>query len=157
MGEAAGRLAGSEGPTVQVASLPATELPANGGHSPRIHLDDMLYSLKSLMWRQAGLLRSGPGLLEARERIDLWGRYLQRAGAQTRQACELANMLTVASLIARAAGERAESRGTHFRTDSPTRNDPEWCRSIVFRRTDDGPQLTLGPVRAPSDAEGQSA
>ena len=157
MGEAAGRLAGDEGPTVQNASLPATEPIVNGGHSPRIHLDDMLYSLKSLMWRQAGLLRSGPGLLEARERIDLWGRYLQRAGAQTRQACELANMLTVASLIARAAGERAESRGTHFRTDSPTRQDAEWCRQIVFRRTDAGPQLTLGPIREPSDAEGRGS
>lgn len=149
-GEDAGRLAAADARDRDAAVLrrlvftsPAT--------APRIQLEDMLYSLKSLMWRQVGLLRHGEGLDEARELIDLWGRYLLRAANQTRQGHELANMLTVASLIVRAAGERTESRGTHFRTDRPERDDAAWCRQIMFRRGASGVEMSRGPMRIPSD------
>jgi succinate dehydrogenase/fumarate reductase flavoprotein subunit len=105
------------------------------------------------MWRQVGLLRVGAGLAEASERIDLWGRYLLRAALQTRQAHELANMLTIAGLIARAAGQRCESRGTHFRMDHPDRDDAAWCRQILCRRHADGVEMARGPLRVPSDRE----
>jgi L-aspartate oxidase len=37
-----------------------------------------------------------------------------------------ASLVTVASLIARAALRREESRGGHFRTDCPVRDDLKW-------------------------------
>ena len=37
-----------------------------------------------------------------------------------------ASLVTVASLIARAALRREESRGGHFRTDFPARDDLKW-------------------------------
>ncbi len=149
-GDAAGHAAASDAQRHQPISLPRMEH-ADPASAPRIQLDDMLYSLKSLMWRQVGLLRSGQGLTDARERVDLWGRYLLRASLQTRQAFELANMLTVASLIARAAADRTESRGTHYRIDHPSRNDAAWCRQILIRRDAEGAQLARGPMRMPSD------
>lgn len=105
---------------------------------PRLQLEDMLYSLKSLMWRQVGLQRTAAQLGEARERIGFWNTYLQRSGLRTRQACELANMLTVSALVAEAALLRTESRGTHFRTDYPNRDDAGWCQRLSLIRTTDG-------------------
>ena len=119
---------------------------------PRIHLDDMLYSLKSLMWRQVGLRREHEGLTEAYHRIGFWNHYLMRSGVYTSRACELANMLLVSALVARAAIERTESRGTHFRTDYSQRNDIEWCRRQVLSLDADGQiQICAETLEAPTD------
>ena len=125
---------------------PAAETP------PGLLHDDLLYSLKSLMWRQVGLEREANGLLDARARIGFWHHYLLRAPLHSRSTCELANMLTVAALMAEAAIAREESRGTHFRRDFPARNDAAFCRRIFLDRADDGSiHLSLGENTAPSD------
>ncbi len=130
-----------------------------GGAGPRIadrppgllH-DDLLYSLKSLMWRQVGLNRDATGLEDARARIGFWHHYLVRAPLLDRRACELANMLTVAALVAEASLRRQESRGTHFRSDFPARDDAGFCRRIFLDRTPDGAIGTvLGESTAPTD------
>ncbi len=119
---------------------------------PRLSHDDLLYSLKSLMWRQVGLRRTQAGLQDARNRIGFWHHYLVKAPLPDRARCELANMLTVAALVAEAAIARAESRGTHFRDDHPTRDDATFCRRIFLERRPDGAIRTdLGPLLAPTD------
>ncbi len=119
---------------------------------PRLLHDDLLYSLKSLMWRQVGLRRSGPSLQDASARIGFWHHYLVKAPLPDRARCELANMLTTAALVATAAIARAESRGTHFRDDHPERNDATFCRRIFLERTVDGAiATTLGPLHPGTD------
>jgi L-aspartate oxidase len=109
--------------------------------------------MKSLMWRQVGLRRDQAGLADARARLAFWHHYLIRAPLPGREACELANMLTVASLVAEAGIARAESRGTHFRSDAPDRDDARFCRRIFLQRAEDGSIRTeLGPILAPTDA-----
>ncbi|HOQ29999.1 MAG TPA: hypothetical protein PLH36_14785, partial [Armatimonadota bacterium] len=49
------------------------------------------------------------------------------------RVAEFQNMLTVSRLIARAALKREESRGGHYRTDFPRRDDEKWRRHVVFR------------------------
>ncbi|MGB7923227.1 MAG: hypothetical protein WCF57_08285, partial [Pyrinomonadaceae bacterium] len=44
------------------------------------------------------------------------------------------NFLTVATLIARAALWREESRGAHFRLDFPARDDERWRVHSILRR-----------------------
>jgi L-aspartate oxidase len=73
------------------------------------------------MWLDAGLLRDAAGL----ERADS---VLLRIGEQIgqvtdRASLELRNLHTVATLIVRAALAREESRGGHFRSDFPGRDD----------------------------------
>ena len=120
---------------------------------PRLLHDDLLYALKSLMWRQVGLRREESGLGDARSRIAVWHQYLTRGPVLDRQTCELANMLTVSAMVAESGLQRAESRGTHFRSDAPERLDDRFCRRIFLERAGDGAiQSGLGPLTAPSDA-----
>jgi L-aspartate oxidase len=126
--------------------------PALANDPPRLLHDDLLYSLKSLMWRQVGLRRTAAGLGDARARIGFWHHYLVKAPLPDRTRCELANMLTVAALVAEAALARGESRGTHFRDDHPTRDDAAFCRRIFLQRGTDGAIRTeLGPLTPPTD------
>ncbi|MGC6488278.1 MAG: L-aspartate oxidase [Planctomycetota bacterium] len=123
---------------------------------PRLLHDDLLYALKSLMWRQVGLRREDQGLRDARGRIAVWHQYLTRGPMQTRPSCELANMLTVAALVAESGMQRGESRGTHFRSDAPARDDERFCRRIFLERAGDGAiHCQLGPLSAPSDARAE--
>lgn len=154
LGAATGRSAAA------AAALPHPGLPrhADGpplaADPPRLLHDDLLYSLKSLMWRQVGLRRSGPSLFDACERIGYWHHYLVKAPLPDRVRCELANMLTTAALVATAALARAESRGTHFRDDYPQRLDATFCRRIFLERTADGAIRTeLGPLHPRTDQE----
>jgi L-aspartate oxidase len=119
---------------------------------PRLLHDDLLYALKSLMWRQVGLRREAEGMADARARIAFWHQYLTRGQLANRAACELANMLTVAALVTEAGLQREESRGTHFRTDANQRDDERFCRRIFLERADDGAiSSNHGPLSQPTD------
>jgi len=119
---------------------------------PRLLHDDLLYALKSLMWRQVGLRREEDGMRDASERISVWHQYLTRGELKTRQACELVNMLTVSALVAESGLKRAESRGTHFRSDAPERSDDDFCRRIYLDRAGDGAiSSEFGQLHRPSD------
>jgi succinate dehydrogenase/fumarate reductase flavoprotein subunit len=63
-------------------------------------------------------------------------------------------MLTVAALVTEGAWLRAESRGTHFRDDCPTRDDKAFCRRIFLQRGADGQIVAeQGASTAPTDQE----
>ncbi|MBL8750543.1 MAG: L-aspartate oxidase [Planctomycetes bacterium] len=149
-GVVAADFARSRGPGLpRVASGPAV-----ADDPPRLLHDDLLYSLKSLMWRQVGLDREANGLDDAARRIAFWHHYLTRAAIADRRSCELANMLTVSALVAAAAIERTESRGTHFRRDFPRRDDERFCRRIFLQRGDDGSiRTTLADEHVPTDRQ----
>ena len=119
---------------------------------PKLHLDDVLYSLKSLMWLKVGLKRDREGLADAFERIGLWNHYLMRACDDSVSACELANMLTTSALVTTAALLREESRGTHWRIDFPQREDVRFCHSTVLQMAGNGTiGVHQGPNHPPSD------
>lgn len=152
-GLAAGAAAAEEALDGGTPGLPLSTVDAvTGENAPRIHIDDMLYSLKSLMGRQVGLHRNRDGLQEARQRIGLWNHYLLRGRPRNQHTCELANMLSVSALVTEAALTREESRGTHFRTDHSSRNDAAWCRHVYMERGEDGSiQTHCGSTLPPTD------
>ena len=59
---------------------------------------------------------------------------------------ELGFMLDCAETIALSALERKESRGAHYRTDMPERDDEKWLKHILVASGPDGPQLDSLPV-----------
>lgn len=102
-----------------------------------LDLTDVENSLRSLMWRMGGIVRSGQTLETALERVRFWQSYvLNRRFTETR-AWELQNMLTVAEMALRAALMREESRGVHYRKDFPETNDRKWKHAIILRRKDE--------------------
>ena len=58
-------------------------------------------------------------------------------------ALEIANMLTVASLVTQSALIRRESRGSHYREDYP-KKDRRWDRSIVLNKNKDFSYIKRG-------------
>jgi len=59
---------------------------------------------------------------------------------------ELESLLYLAEIIARGALARRESRGSHFRTDYPARNDADWLKHTLARL--DGDEITLDYAKA---------
>jgi L-aspartate oxidase len=104
-----------------------------------LNLQDLTYSLKSLMWRQMGIEREGGAIEDAIEKISFWTRALSGLLLPEVRAWELLNMLTLARLAALGAKVREESRGTHYRSDFPDK-DASWQAHTVFR-----PVLQAGP------------
>ena len=90
-------------------------------------------ALQNLMWQHAGILRDGEGLRAAQERIREWMTWLEQPLSPSPEALELADMLTVASLITHAALLRTESRGAHTRRDYPQRDDARWTKHVALR------------------------
>lgn len=85
----------------------------------RVNIEDVTYSLKSLMWNQMGVERDAKLLGDALAKIELWTRAVQELAPRTTRTFELLNMLTVARLATIGALQRAESRGVHWRNDHP--------------------------------------
>ena len=86
-------------------------------------------ALRDLMWRHAGLLRARDTLHLLVGRLSAWCDHLTRARVASpadRELRRLASLVGVGLLIARAALRREESRGGHFRTDFPHRDDIHW-------------------------------
>ncbi|MEN8151285.1 MAG: L-aspartate oxidase [Planctomycetota bacterium] len=125
-GARAGEEAGKCGPTAPAQSL--RKFRGEGPPAAREHLDlgDMRNSLKSLMGRVAGILRSREPLAEARRALDRWGRYVLDRKLDGPAGWELQNMMTISRLVIEAAWLREESRGAHARRDFPDRDDDRW-------------------------------
>lgn len=62
------------------------------------------------------------------------------------QALELQCLVELAETIVAGALAREESRGAHYRSDFPTRNDAAWLRHTVAQRTSGGVSLSYAPV-----------
>ena len=102
--------------------------PDNAGH---LDVSDLTSSLRSLMVRRMGITRDRQGLLEAEKTVAFWCRYVLRREFAGRAGWELQNMLTVARLMIWSALQRTESRGVHYRSDYPERDDRAWQRHVV--------------------------
>jgi succinate dehydrogenase/fumarate reductase flavoprotein subunit len=64
------------------------------------------------------------------------------------ETLELSNMLEFSELIVDGGLAREESRGAHFRTDHPTRDDENWMKhTMAFRTEDGGHELRYKPVK----------
>ncbi len=119
------------------ARLPDTFVvpPVEGSFEPdnagTLDVADLTNSLRSLMVRNMGIVRNRAGLVEAEKTVAFWCRYVLRREFADRAGWELQNLLTVARLMIVSALQRTESRGVHFRSDYPSRDDTHWLRHVV--------------------------
>ncbi|HXI77479.1 MAG TPA: L-aspartate oxidase, partial [Steroidobacteraceae bacterium] len=100
-------------------------------------LDIYVYKLQRHMWSYAGLLRQGSTLLQgfdAPSECEMTVERFFQEGKRSRRLFEAGAMSRVAHAILKSALARTESRGAHFRTDFPQRNDREFRKHSIFGR-----------------------
>jgi L-aspartate oxidase len=132
-GRIAGRQAsGQSGRTNGSAGLRKFRYDIPQSDRSRLDTADVLNSLRSLMWRNVGIIRFAKPLLEAQEIIAFWQRYVLDKVFDSPIGWECQNMLIVCLMMAKAAETRTESRGTHFRGDFPQTDDTKFKTHIEF-------------------------
>lgn len=154
LGTHAGALAAAR-PIEQVelaASAPSAERRSRADADLRFNLEDVTYSLKSLMWRQMGVKRSARALEDALAKIRLWTRAVRELAPAEPRNFELTNMLTVAALATTGALAREESRGVHHREDHPEPR-AEWLCHTELEPVFEGSLLRGARVRRAPVAE----
>jgi succinate dehydrogenase / fumarate reductase flavoprotein subunit len=111
--------------------------------------------LGQTMAHNLGIFRTEASLKEAAEKVRELRERAGRIELQDRgrvfnseliQALELHSLLDVAETIVAGALARRESRGAHYRSDFPARDDANWLRHSLAHRTPDGPRLSSAPV-----------
>jgi L-aspartate oxidase len=84
-------------------------------------------AIQAIAWERAGIVRSDSGLRDGLRRLEALESQWETHDAPSVEQSETANLLTVARLILQSALIRLESRGAHFRTDYPERNDARFA------------------------------
>lgn len=129
-GRGAAEAATRKADSFQVSALRSEFEPETG---QPLDVADITNSLRSLMVRNMGVVRDRAGLEQARDDVAFWCRYVLGREFDHRAGWELQNMLTCARLMIDSALEREESRGVHFRSDFPKRDDEHRSKHIVCR------------------------
>ncbi|PYT24572.1 MAG: fumarate reductase/succinate dehydrogenase flavoprotein subunit [Acidobacteria bacterium] len=113
--------------------------------------------LQEMMQNLVGIVRTGGELEQALPELERLGersKHLAVSGNREynngwHTALDLPNLLTVSEAVTRAAIERQESRGAHFREDRPNK-DPEFGKvNIIIRK---GPAGEMQVIRQPVPA-----
>jgi len=119
------------------------------------HVGAIRAEMQQVMFDEAFVVRTGDGLRKAASVIRGLKERYARVGIQDRsrtfntdlmEAIELGFMLDCAELVAAGALAREESRGGHYRTDFPTRDDVNWLKHTLAYLEPEGVRMASKPV-----------
>jgi succinate dehydrogenase / fumarate reductase flavoprotein subunit len=143
---------GTDSEQIDAAARQAIAPFERSGESPyqvQYDLQDLMQNLVGICRREDEMRRALAELHDLEQRADkvaVVGNREYNGGWHT--ALDLHNLLIVSEMITRAALERRESRGAHFRDDYPAKNDAEGKCNIVVRRSATGEmQVLREPLR----------
>ena len=123
----------------------------DGGES----YNEIRNEMKTIMTENCGVFRDADRLKVCIETIQsLLQRYKKGRvtdkgkvfNTEIYEIIELGNMLHMAEVIATAALARTESRGGHYRTDFPKRDDENFLKHSLVYPADDGMEIKYKPV-----------
>ena len=148
---AAGYARGAEGAAdPALARRHADALTARAGRTGRAV--EIAREIKRVCWENAGIVREGGLLEEARAELAEAWRGLAGCGgsepARLVEAVEAENMCLSAQAVVESALMRTESRGAHYRTDYPDPDDARWRVNVFVKKDDDGFSASSRPVGA---------
>ncbi len=122
----------------------------SGGRSP----DDILIAIQTAMWNEMGVHKDAASLRRCREALESLAGDLEEMYAPDPRrlflALSLPHLWTTARAIVGAATMREESRGPHYRTDFPHRDDVRMGQPILIERGAEGPVHRFGSL-SPSE------
>jgi succinate dehydrogenase / fumarate reductase flavoprotein subunit len=123
---------------------------AEGPYGVQYDLQEMMQDLVGIVRREEEMERALDGiarLWERAARVGVAGNREYNPGWHT--ALDLPNLLVVSEAVTRAALERRESRGGHFRDDYPEKDPAFGGFNVLVRRGPDGEmQITREPIAA---------
>ena len=103
--------------------------PAKIGNSPERE------KIREVMWKLVGILRSGKDLASATEQLTAL--ELPVPEKTGRAEFELRNLKALGVVMAQSALARHESRGSHYRSDFPYRDDEDFAKHSVVQKGKD--------------------
>jgi succinate dehydrogenase / fumarate reductase flavoprotein subunit len=119
-----------------------------GAYQVQYDLQEMMQDLVGIVRSEADMRRALDGIMMLRRRaaqVGVNGNREYNPGWHT--ALDLANLLTCSEAVTRAALERKESRGGHFREDFPNKDAAFSAFNIVCRKGRDGEmQIVHEPI-----------
>jgi succinate dehydrogenase / fumarate reductase flavoprotein subunit len=112
-------------------------------------------AMQHLMTKQCSVFRNGEKLEQTLGLIKQLKKRSLNIGLSNKsvifnyelqEAFELCNMLRVAEVIVYSALHRKESRGAHFRSDYPERNDDQWLKHTYVHEVPGGLKASYKPI-----------
>jgi succinate dehydrogenase / fumarate reductase flavoprotein subunit len=112
--------------------------------------------LQTVMFDLASVLRTGQGLEECLAKVrELQGRYQGvrpddqglHFNTDLLDVLEIGYLLDVSEALVTSAIARTESRGAHYREDYPERDDANWLKHTLIRRSGGKTEIDFRPVR----------
>ena len=113
----------------------AASTPKELGEKEEAQVEAVIAELQRTMWANAGLLRKEPTLREglaAQERCETKLMEIAEGRNASRRLIEAQALAHVAKVILHSALARTESRGAHFRSDFPARDDEHFRKHSVL-------------------------
>jgi L-aspartate oxidase len=95
----------------------------------------MRKKIQDVMWREVSIMRNGKELADAIKQLEAM--ELPKPEKPGRSGHELRNLHTLAMVMTRAALAREESRGSHYRSDFPFRNDEDFGKHSAMQKSKD--------------------
>ncbi|MBI1885349.1 MAG: FAD-binding protein [Chloroflexi bacterium] len=122
----------------------------NGERAPLLRTE-----MGRMMDEHVGIFREKKALAQAVDKLKEYRERFQRASLHDKGkvyntdlmfVLEMGFLLDCADTIAASALAREESRGAHYRTDFPKRDDESWLKHTLCYYTPDGPRMDYLPV-----------
>lgn len=93
--------------------------------------DALKKEIQRIMTEYVGIERDEKGLLKAKKKIENIAQQIVMLQNICVKDFEIQNIVQLSGLIVESALERKESRGAHYRSDYPYKDDENWKRNIV--------------------------
>jgi len=94
-------------------------------------IENDIDNLRKCLWKNVGIIRCGKSIERAKKLLDSLSTKTT-AYSEKWLYHEFRNMVTVGKLLVESALLRTESRGAHYRSDFPDKDDGRWLKHIVL-------------------------
>jgi L-aspartate oxidase len=124
--------------TAELPNIPAWDDSATFNSEEWVLISHDKMEIQNLMWDYVGIMRSNLRLDRALSRIRLIRHEIENFYRRTRVTeglIELRNLATIAQLIITSALMRKESRGLHYTTDYPNRDDINFKKDTLIQQS----------------------
>lgn len=117
-----------------------------------IHPSQLKERLQTLMWTHVGIHREEERLREAIQEIERMRKVdlarlsvplIREFNLPRVEALEIQHLIGLAEMVAKTALMRKETRGHHFRSDHPERDDQNWLKHILIGKDKDGMNIWI--------------